>query len=123
MQISCLQVLFKNGFTSGISPANIASRLAINSNVQYTTGQHETQETDIWSQLFPGSFDKAMFRIFGDIPFCLNQRADILIGGTTLEEHNKTYSSTKIKRLWNNTEQGQMPVWSTGNRILWIQVH
>ena len=32
-------------------------------------------------------FDEAMFRIFGDIPFCLNQRDDILIGGTTLEEH------------------------------------
>ena len=35
-------------------------------------------------------FDEAMFRIFGDIPFCLNQRDDILIGGTTLKEHNKT---------------------------------
>ena len=35
-------------------------------------------------------FDEAMFRIFGDIPFCLNQRDDILIGGINLEEHNKT---------------------------------
>lgn len=35
-------------------------------------------------------FDEAMFSIFGDIPFYLNQRDDILIGGTTLEEHNKT---------------------------------
>ena len=35
-------------------------------------------------------FDEAMFRIFGDIPKCLNQRDDILIGGCTLEEHNKT---------------------------------
>ena len=34
-------------------------------------------------------FDEAMFRIFGDIPKCLNQRDDILIGGTTLEEHNE----------------------------------
>ena len=31
-----------------------------------------------------------MFRIFGDIPKCLNQRDDILIGGATLEDHNKT---------------------------------
>ena len=38
----------------------------------------------------PDLFDEAMFRIFGDIPMCLNQRDDILIGGTTLEEHNKT---------------------------------
>ena len=35
-------------------------------------------------------FDEAMFRIFGDIPKCLNQRDDILIGGCTLEDHNKT---------------------------------
>ena len=31
-----------------------------------------------------------MFRIFGDIPKCLNQRDDILIGGATLEDHNRT---------------------------------
>ena len=35
-------------------------------------------------------FDEAMYRIFGDIPHCLNQRDDILIGGTTIAEHNKT---------------------------------
>ena len=35
-------------------------------------------------------FDEAMFRIFGDIPKCFNQRDDILIGGTTLEDHNET---------------------------------
>ena len=35
-------------------------------------------------------FDEAMFRIFGDIPNCLNQRDDILIGGATLEDHNRT---------------------------------
>ena len=35
-------------------------------------------------------FDEAMFRIFGDIPNCLNQRDDILIGGATLEDHNET---------------------------------
>ena len=35
-------------------------------------------------------FDEAMFRIFGDIPYCLNQRDDILIGGATLADHNKT---------------------------------
>ena len=46
-------------------------------------------------------FDDAMFRIFGDIPMCLNQRDDILIGGTTLEDHNKMLdSSTAHQRLW-----------------------
>ncbi|XP_053376601.1 uncharacterized protein LOC123533440 [Mercenaria mercenaria] len=38
-------------------------------------------------------FDEAMFRIFGDIPNCLNQRDDILIGGVTMEEHNKTLAT------------------------------
>jgi len=33
-------------------------------------------------------FGEAMFRIFGDIPNCLNQRDDILIGGRTRREHN-----------------------------------
>ena len=35
-------------------------------------------------------FDEAMFRIFGEIPNCLNQRDDILIGSATLTDHNKT---------------------------------
>ena len=36
------------------------------------------------------SFDDVMQRIFGDIPYCLNQRDDILIGGKNREEHDKT---------------------------------
>ena len=35
-------------------------------------------------------FDETMYRIFGDIPKCLNQRDDILLGGRNLQEHNKT---------------------------------
>ena len=35
-------------------------------------------------------FDDMMFRIFGDIPMCLNQRDDILIGGRNIDEHNAT---------------------------------
>ena len=35
-------------------------------------------------------FDHMMFRIFGDIPMCLNQRDDILIGGRNIAEHNAT---------------------------------
>ena len=35
-------------------------------------------------------FDQTMFRIFGDIPKCLNQRDDILLGGRNLQEHNRT---------------------------------
>ena len=36
------------------------------------------------------SFDEAIFRIFDNIPYCMNQRDDILIGGATLADHNKT---------------------------------
>lgn len=35
-------------------------------------------------------FDEMMYRIFGDIPNCMNQRDDILIGGRNIKEHNKT---------------------------------
>lgn len=35
-------------------------------------------------------FDEAIYKIFGDIPHCLSQRDDILIGGRTEEEHNDT---------------------------------
>ena len=35
-------------------------------------------------------FDDMMFRISGDIPMCLSQRDDILIGGRDIAEHNKT---------------------------------
>ena len=31
-----------------------------------------------------------MYQIFGDIPRCLNQRDNIMIGGATREEHDKT---------------------------------
>ena len=35
------------------------------------------------------SQDEAMFRIFGDIPHCLNQRDDILLGGRDQTEHRE----------------------------------
>lgn len=42
-------------------------------------------------------FDEAMFRIFGDIPHCLNQRDDILLGGRDQTEHNEVLE-TVLKR-------------------------
>ena len=33
------------------------------------------------------------YRIFGDIPFSMNQRDDILIGGRNITEHNITLSA------------------------------
>jgi len=35
-------------------------------------------------------FDEAIYRIFGDIPYCMTQRDDILIGGRTQAEHDET---------------------------------
>ena len=35
-------------------------------------------------------FDEMMYKIFGDIPNCMNQRDDILIGGRNMKEHNET---------------------------------
>jgi len=38
-------------------------------------------------------FDEAMYRIFGDIPQCLNQRDDTLIGASNWKKHNETLES------------------------------
>ena len=40
-----------------------------------------------------------MSRIFGDIPRCLNQRDDILVGATNWKEHNET-----LERLFQKAE-------------------
>ena len=42
-------------------------------------------------------FDEAMFRIFGDIHHCLNQRDDILLGGGDQTEHREVLK-TVLKR-------------------------
>ena len=42
-------------------------------------------------------FDETMYRIFGDIPKCMNQRDDILIGGRDMANHNKTLEAV-LKR-------------------------
>lgn len=34
--------------------------------------------------------DEAIYQMFGDIPRCLNQWDDILLGGRNMEEQNKT---------------------------------
>ena len=39
------------------------------------------------------AFNEAMYRIFGDISRCLNQRDDILIGGRDIEEHDEALKS------------------------------
>ena len=44
-------------------------------------------------------FDEAIYRIFGDIPRCLNQRDDILLGGRNMEEHNKTLEAVLLRAM------------------------
>ena len=45
------------------------------------------------AKAFQDVFDDAMSRIFGDIPQCLNQRDDVLIGARNWKEHNETLGS------------------------------
>ena len=42
-------------------------------------------------------FDEVVFQIFGNIPKCLNQRDDILIGGIDMKDHNKTLETVLEK--------------------------
>ena len=46
-------------------------------------------------------FDEAMFRIFGDIPHCLNQRDVILLGGRDEAEHREVLK-TVLQRAKDN---------------------
>ena len=53
-------------------------------------GELQTDQTDFGAKASQDMFDETIFRIFGDIPHCLNQRDDLLTRGSTLEEHNAT---------------------------------
>ena len=44
-------------------------------------------------------FDETIFRIFGDIPNCLNQRDDILIGGRDMDQHNQILETVLRRAL------------------------
>ena len=44
----------------------------------------------ILEQKLPKISNENTYRIFGDIPRCLNQRDDILLGGRNMVEHNTT---------------------------------
>ena len=53
-------------------------------------GNYRPKRLVFGAKAFQDLFDYMMYRIFGGKPRCLNQRDDILTGGTTMEEHNKT---------------------------------
>ena len=63
-------------------------------------------------------FDEAMFRIFGDIPHCLNQRDDILMRGRDETEY-KTVLKTVLQRTRDHgTHSTERNVWKGMNRVL-----
>ena len=64
------------------------SRAVVTFSAQW--GKYQPKRLVFGAKASQDLFDDMMYRIFGDIPRCLNQRDDILIGGTTMEEHNKT---------------------------------
>ena len=63
-------------------------------------------------------FDKAMFRILGDIPHCLNQRDDILMGRRVETEHEEVLKSIK-----KYIQQREMSVGKGTNRVLQTCFH
>ena len=64
-------------------------------------------------------FDEAMFRIFGEIHHCLNQRDDILLGGRDQTEHREVLK-TVLKRARDygitfNREKWSGTIWVFGH--------
>ena len=60
-------------------------------------GNYRPQQLVFGAKSSQDVFDEAMFRIFGDIPHCLNQRDDILLGGRDETEHREVLK-TVLKR-------------------------
>ena len=60
-------------------------------------GNYRPQQLVFGAKSSQDVFDEAMFRIFGDIPHCLNQRDDILLGGRDKTEHREVLK-TVLKR-------------------------
>ena len=73
------------------------------SNIQHTLGKLQTPTIGVWSEIVTRCllFDEAMFRIFGDIHHCFNQRDDILLGGKDETEHREVLK-TVLKRARNH---------------------
>ena len=67
-------------------------------------------------------FDDVMFRVFGDIPMCLNQRDDILIGGRNFEENNETLEAV-LQRAKEFGITFNMSVWCRGTGLLWMSIY
>ena len=67
------------------------------------------------------AFDEAMYRIFGDIPRCLNQRDDILIGRRDIVEHEAL--ETVLQRAADFGITFNSEKWCQRDRFLWASIH
>ena len=70
--------------------AIVALRLSTHSYIHHTLGKFSEKMAGIWSQGVTELFDEMIYRIFGDIPYCMNQRDYIVIGGRNMAGHIKT---------------------------------
>ena len=72
------------------NPTDAASRITSCCDFQHPLGELSTKTIVFGAKASQDLFDNMMFRIFRDIPMCMNQRDDILIGGRNMDEPNKT---------------------------------
>lgn len=105
MRSRCVQAPIVEDFTYTLRDCKVFSKLDLKSGyhqlkVSQDTAQVATFSTP-WGNYRPQRlvfgakssqdvFDEAMFRIFGDLPRCMIQRDDLLIGGRNQSEHDKT---------------------------------
>ena len=54
---------------------------------------------DIRGKIIKDLFDRLMLQIFGDIPLCMKQRDDIILGGKDREEHKRSLEKVLQKEL------------------------
>ena len=84
-----LQDIHKVGPLTGIPPTDARPCDQSGSNIQHPVGKVQTQETSVGAKSLQDIFHEVMFRIFRDVPHCLNQRDDILLGGREEAEHRE----------------------------------
>ena len=65
-----------------------------------------------------------MYRIFGDIPQCLNQRDDILIGASNWKKHNETLESVfqKAEDYGITLNEPKCEFGPETNHFLWLPI-
>ena len=130
MRSRCVQAPIIEDFTYTLRDCKVFSKLDLKSGYHQLKVSPETAQVATFStpwgnyrpqRLVFGAkssqdvFDEAMFRIFGDIPRCMIQRDDILIGGRNQSEHDKTVEEVlRRARDYNVTFNQEKCKFSTG---------